>query len=113
MYPLEAFFDALSVANYYGDLEEWLDVRRAYITMFERLSAGSDISGTIGWDAIEVSMLEESNIHRFIASTTAGKRFMMTGRGDLASHLPLSKKEMHVQLFLMLLSLLTSGKRHW
>lgn len=80
-YRLEAFFDALSLAGFYGELVEWLDVRRAYITMFKRLSAEPHISGTIEWDTIEVSMLEESNVHRFVASTTAGKRFMVTERG--------------------------------
>jgi hypothetical protein len=80
-YLIEAFFDALSVAGFYGDLEEWLDVRRAYISMFERLSAGLETSGTIEWDPIEVSILEERNVHKLITSTTAGKRFMVTKRG--------------------------------
>lgn len=80
-YLLQAFFDALSIAGFYGELEEWLDVRRAYIRMFERLSAALQVSGTIEWDATEVSMLEESSIHRFVTSATAGKRFMVTERG--------------------------------
>jgi hypothetical protein len=80
-YLLEAFFDALAMAGFYGDLEEWLDVRRAYITMFKRLSAGPHVSDSIKWDAIEVSRLEESSVHRYITSTTAGKRFMVTERG--------------------------------
>lgn len=78
---LEAFFDVLSMASFYGDINEWLKVRRAYVTMFERLSAGLHVSGAIDWDAIEDSMLQSSNVHKFIASTTAGKRFMVTKRG--------------------------------
>ncbi|KAF3038127.1 hypothetical protein E8E12_005924 [Didymella heteroderae] len=80
-YLLEAFFDALSMANFYGDMGEWLHARRAYITMFERLSTELHDCRTIDWDTEEVVMLESSNIHKFISSTTAGKRFIVTERG--------------------------------
>ncbi|KAF1933416.1 uncharacterized protein M421DRAFT_88636 [Didymella exigua CBS 183.55] len=85
---LEAFFDALSMANFYGDMDEWMHARRTYITAFERLSMELYDSGAISWDAEEVDMLESSNVHKFLSSTTAGKRFIVTERGcfGLAPH---------------------------
>lgn len=78
---LEAFFDALSMSNYYGDVTEWLQARRRYIAAFQRLYAETQESNTTTWDAEELAMLESSNVHRFVSSTTAGKRFIVTERG--------------------------------
>lgn len=81
LYRLEAFFDALSMASFYGDANEWFHARRAYITLCERLSADLHDPDLIIWDAEEVMMLESSNVHKFISSTIAGKRFFVTERG--------------------------------
>ncbi|KAF2630270.1 hypothetical protein BU25DRAFT_255291 [Macroventuria anomochaeta] len=78
---LEAFFDALAMSNYYGDLTEWHQTRRIYIATFERLTTQMQESEAVSWDADEIATLESSKFHGFISSLISGKRVIVTERG--------------------------------
>jgi hypothetical protein len=80
-YLFEAFFDALAMSSFYGDISQWHQDRRAYITMFQRLTSEMNESKELVWDNNEVAELQSSLVHNLIAEMTSGKRFMITKRG--------------------------------